>query len=140
MGFALAMQLLRHREDAADAVQDSLQRLVQKRRTFDPQRGHPRAWFLKIVRNRCLDVLRRRSRRRCDPLEPRAVAAPLEQRPDLTAEKREILEIVRQQLMALPDEQREIILLRDFHNLSYAEIDQTLKLRPSAVLNALKYF
>ena len=31
-------------------------------------------------------------------------------------------------------------LCRDCGYLSYAEIDQTLKLKPSALLNAMKYF
>ena len=51
-GFSLAVQLLRNRDDAADAVQDALHTVLCKRRRFDPNRGEIRAWFLKIVRNR----------------------------------------------------------------------------------------
>jgi RNA polymerase sigma-70 factor (ECF subfamily) len=131
------MQLLQHREDAADAVQDALQRLVQHRRAFDPQRGKVRAWFLKIVRNRCLDLLRSRSRRRAESLEPAELPTPTETRPDVTAEKREMLDLLKETLMSLPDEQREIILLRDFHQLSYAELAEVLSIAPGTVMSKL---
>ena len=137
MGFALAMQLLQHREDAADAVQDALQRLVQNRRAFDPQRGPIRPWFLKILRNRCLDLLRKRARRPCEALELREIAAPHEQRPDVSAERREMLSLLRQELMAMPESQREILLLRDFHSLSYAEIAEVVSIPVGTVMSRL---
>ena len=51
-GFSLAFQILQHREDAADAVQDSLHQLYRKQGQFDSERGTVQAWFLKMVRNR----------------------------------------------------------------------------------------
>ena len=56
-GFALAVQLLRNREDAADAVQDSLHTALNKRRMFDRRRGELRGWFLKIVRGHVSELL-----------------------------------------------------------------------------------
>jgi RNA polymerase sigma-70 factor (ECF subfamily) len=136
-GYALALQLLRHREDAADAVQDALQRLVQKRGLFDARRGTLRAWFLKIVRNRSLDLLRRRKRHRCDAADVVHVPAPARQRPDATVAEAELLNLVRKTLEDMPEPQREIILLRDFHQLSYAEIAEVLSIRSGTVMSRL---
>jgi RNA polymerase sigma-70 factor (ECF subfamily) len=136
-GFALAVQLLRNREDAADAVQDALHAALRKRHRFDPRRGHLRAWFLKIVRNRCLDVLRKRSRRRDQDVVLQEVAAPGPPRPDVAAERQELLDMVRRELMQMPPPQREILLLRDYHDLSYAEIAQVLSIPVGTVMSRL---
>ncbi len=133
------MQLLQHHEDAADVVQDCLQRLLKKPRMYDAQRGPLRGFFLKVVRNRCLDVLRQRRRGPGQvsadelPQVPDS-AAP---RPDQVVEQREMLALLRLELDGLPDEQREIILLRDFHNLSYAEISEVLSIPAGTVMSRL---
>ena len=130
------MQMLQHHDDAADAVQDSLHRLLRKRHWFDPGRGQLRAWFLKIVRNRCLDMLRSRSRRATEPMlnDPPAASG---QRPDQLAEKAEMSVLLKTTLMTMPEDQRELILLRDFHNLSYAEIAEVIAIPKGTVMSRL---
>jgi len=132
-GFALAIQLLGRHEDAADVVQDSLRKLVHGRQ-FDARRGNARAWFLKVVRNGALDVLRRRKPHDAEAVAELADAAPT---PDAAAEQGELSQIIRHELDALPAEQREIILLRDFHDLSYGEIAEVLDLAPGTVMSRL---
>jgi len=136
-GFALAVQLLRNREDAADAVQDSLHTALSKRRMFDRRRGELRGWFLKIVRNRCLDLLRKRTRRPNQPVEWSELAASSSQQPDVAAEKQEMVSLLRKELMALPQDQREIILLRDYHDLSYAQVAEVLSIPVGTVMSRL---
>lgn len=136
-GFALAMQLLRNREDAADAVQDSLHALLRKRRLFNPKRGDLRAWFLKIVRNRCIDQVRKRDRRPEESGEVSDIAYARGMPPEDVAETREEMELLRRELMAMPSDQREVILLRDFHNLSYAEIATVLSVKVGTVMSRL---
>ena len=136
-GFSLAVQLLRNRDDAADAVQDALHTVLRKRRRFDPDRGKLRAWFLKIVRNRCLDLLRQRARRHTETNRLAVMSASIEDRPDVAAEKRETLQLLMQQLMSMSQDQREIILLRDYHNLSYAEVAEVLSIPVGTVMSRL---
>ncbi len=132
-GFALAIQLLGRHADAADVVQDSLRKLLHSGR-FDARRGNARAWFLKVVRNGALDTLRRRK-----PHDAEAVAAlpDATPAPDEAAARSELAQIIRRELDALPTEQREIILLRDFHDLSYSEIAEVLALAPGTVMSRL---
>ncbi|MHC4997015.1 MAG: RNA polymerase sigma factor [Planctomycetota bacterium] len=139
-GFALALQMLGRREDAADAVQDALQQLLSRWSSFDPTRGELRPWFLKIVRNRCVDTIRQRARRRTEPADLDRVPRndhPGASQPADIVEKNETLQQLKGGLMAMPDDLREIILLRDFHNLPYAEIAQVLSVPKGTVMSRL---
>ena len=132
-GFALAIQLLGRHEDAADVVQDSLRKLVHSGQ-YDVQRGPKRAWFLKVIRNGALDVLRKRK-----PEDEEAVAQLKDSNlsPAEAAEKNELKHIIRQQLAGMDVTQREIVLLRDFHSLSYAEIAEVMEIRAGTVMSRL---
>ncbi len=136
-GFALAMQMLGRRDDAADAVQDSLHQLVRKWRSFDAERGELKPWFLTIVRNRCIDLIRRRSRQQTEHAELESLSDPASARSDTMAEQHEMNEILRSELMSMPESQREIILLKDFHNLSYAEVAKMLSIAKGTVMSRL---
>ena len=132
-GFALAIQLLGRHEDAADVVQDALRKLVHSGR-YNAQKGSPLAWFLKVVRNRALDTLRQYK-----PNDEEAVArlAAIAPPPDIAVERQELTEIMRRQLVAMSLDQREILLLRDFHDLSYTEIAEVLGIAPGTVMSRL---
>ena len=60
--FGLALRMLRRRELAEEIVQDSFVLFWRSAHTFDPSRGSAMAWLARIVRNRCIDVLRQRGR------------------------------------------------------------------------------
>ena len=61
-------------------------------------------------------------------------AAPM---PDEATARGELAQIILRELDMLPAEQREIILLRDFHDLSYGEIADVLDLAPGTVMSRL---
>lgn len=58
-GFALAYDLLGHRAEAEDAVQDALVRTLAKIGTLR-EPAALEAWFLRILTNTCIRALRRR--------------------------------------------------------------------------------
>lgn len=64
--YGLCLTMLRSREDAEEAVQDSFLKLFRARDRFDPAR-RLEPWLLRIAGNTCRDALRRR---RAEP--PRA--------------------------------------------------------------------
>lgn len=135
-GYAYAWSLLGHREDAADAVQSALASLWRHR--WRLRRGvSPRAWFFRVLRNRCLDMLRRRRvRGQAQPLNgdlpDRRTRGPEDE-----ATRRDELRRLRDALARLEPAQREIILLRDYHGLSYAEIANVLGIPPGTVMSRL---
>ena len=69
-----------------DLVQDVFLRVIKSAHTFDPQRASFRTWLLRIARNHCIDLGRRRGLIRFVPLlgeaephdEPGAAAAGVE--------------------------------------------------------------
>jgi len=60
--FGLALRILRRRELAEEILQDAFVLVWRNAHTFDPGRGSAMAWLARIVRNRCIDVLRQRGR------------------------------------------------------------------------------
>ena len=132
-GFGVAIQLLKHREDAMDVVQDSLRKLVHGGQ-FNQQLGTHRAWFLRVVRNGSLDALRQRK-----PNNEQVInEQPDKNRtPDVATEQSELSDLLQRELEAMPQDQREIILLRDHQDLSYAEIADVLALPSGTVMSRL---
>ena len=132
-GFGVAMQLLNHREDAMDVVQESLRKLVHGGQ-FNGKLGTHRSWFLRVVRNGSLDVLRRRK-----PHDTGALADQPDngKTPDVATERNELTELLKQELNSMPQDQQEIILLRDHQDLSYAEIADVLAMPAGTVMSRL---
>lgn len=130
---ALAFQMLGNADDAADAVHDAFATVLAKPAAYDFDRGPLKPWFLRVVRNRCLDLLRRRrpSDESVDTLvDGNATpeeAAEIDQR-DL-ALKRALAEI--------SSDQRQIVILRDYLDLSYAEIAKVLGVASGTVMSRL---
>jgi RNA polymerase sigma-70 factor (ECF subfamily) len=69
----LALGILRRRDLAEDAVQETFLQVWRHARSFDPGRGTAMAWMARILRNRCLDMLDKR--RRETTLEPEIMEA-----------------------------------------------------------------
>lgn len=130
---ALAIQILGNRADAADAVHDAFAQVLARPQAWDRRRGPLRPWFLRVVRNRCIDLLRRRTPTQAaedllaDPGASPEAALETEQRDRRLART----------LASLRPEQRQILVLRDYMDLSYAELADVLGLAPGTVMSRL---
>lgn len=132
--FRVSMSYLGNAEDAADAVQDALAKGWEKRHGLTKQEQF-RPWLMRILINRCKDMLRRRKRRSFFPLEEKTITTEMPL-PDAT-----IMEAVYN----LKPEQRTVILLRYMDEYTVAEIaaslgipEGTVKTRLRAARNNLK--
>ncbi len=134
-GFAYAFSVLRNRDDALDAVQSALLAVWKHRLRL---RGGPqrRAWFYRVLRNKCIDIIRRRQSRRTVQLDP-DIPQPRADTPADAASQAEQCRRVREALASLPADLREILILRDFHDLSYAEIARVLEIPAGTVMSRL---
>ena len=139
--YLLALQLMRNPDDALDVSQDAMLRFFSTLDRIKP--GRPvRPWLYAIVRNRARDLMRRRPVRRPDPIaadDPEAgveliSAAP---RPDADAERSELQRRVWRALALLSEDHREILVLRDYQDLSYEEIAAVLKIPMGTVMSRL---
>jgi RNA polymerase sigma-70 factor (ECF subfamily) len=122
----LARWLCRSPGDADDIVQEAFMRAY---RAFDTLRGpDARAWLLAIVRNCHLSALEQRRRRAYEPLteeheaQPAAAAAAPLPDPESASIERDERRTLARLIGALPEEQREVLLLRELEDLSYREI------------------
>jgi len=131
--YALAVQILGNAEDAADAVHDALAAALGRPGIYDAQKGPVKPWFLRMVRNRSIDLLRRR-RSTSDRVEELADAAP---GPAEAAEAADDERILNLALAALESDQRQIIVLRDYMDLTYAEIAAVLDIAKGTVMSRL---
>ena len=130
---SLATQILGNSEEAADAVQEAIAKVLGRPGSYDPKKGSLAPWFMRLVRNHCIDMLRRR---RAEPLEADALP-PTGPGPEASAEAAQRDEAIRSALAALSPDRREIIVLRDYMDLSYAEIASVLDLAPGTVMSRL---
>jgi len=131
----LAIGLLGNEQEGREIAQEALAKAWRARDSYD--RVRPFApWLYRIVRNSCRDALRRRTRHPQVQLDPNRVRSS-----DPSAIDRMSQAEVEAQLGAamqrLTAEHREIIALRHFQELSYAEIAEALEINPSTVMSRL---
>lgn len=135
-GFAFALHMLGDADDAADAVQEGLSALWSNRQRI--RRGHdPAAWFFRVLRNQCIDQLRRRKIRRHETVVGPGPTDERTRSPEVAAQQNEFVSRLREELAGLDSEHREIVLLRDFHGLSYAQIADVLSIPAGTVMSRL---
>lgn len=130
---ALAIQILGNREDAADAVHDAFATALARPESYDRSRGALKPWFLRVVRNRCIDLLRKR---RPTGIDTDLLADP-GAAPDEQLENRQRDLSLQKALAAISPEKRQIVVLRDYLDLSYAEIAMVLDVAPGTVMSRL---
>src|SRR6184192_2002863 len=116
----LAGHLLRDREDARDAAQESLAKLCVRIRQF---RGEAQfsTWLHRLVVNTCRDVAQRQRARATEPLlEDRRVARDGD--PSRAAAMSELRSELCRSLADLSAEQAQVVVLKDVVGLSFEEI------------------
>lgn len=119
-----------HRETAEDLTSDVFLRAFAKIGDFDAAKGTFSAWLYRIARNRVIDHYR--TAKPVDDIED--VWDLLRSGADVArdAEARERLRAVEGHLAALPAAQRDVVIMRAWDGLSYAEIAETLGKSESA--------
>jgi RNA polymerase sigma factor (sigma-70 family) len=122
-GLRIAQRLV-GRADAEDAVQEALYRTCRRRALADPE-----GWFIRVLVNHCLGVLRRRQLWRLVRHEPPEPART----PDRTDAMR-----LRDKVAALPLMQRTVVQLRFGEELPLAEIAAVLERSEETVKTHLK--
>ncbi|HRJ27518.1 MAG TPA: sigma-70 family RNA polymerase sigma factor [Fimbriimonadaceae bacterium] len=121
-----AHRILRDKEDALDAVQDTFLKAMRAIGRF--QAGRPvLPWLLRICTNCCVDAIRAR-KQRPDSIEPiEMTLADDAATADTILEQRWLQEEVRSALDRLPSRYREILWMRHYRDMEVAEIAEVLK-------------
>ena len=129
--FTVAVRMLGDADQASDAAQDAFVRAYRKLQTYDS--GHKFfSWLYRILVNECLNV--RRTRRLLEPLNAGMAAGDS---PYRTAEQAELRTGVRVALRRLTPAYREVVVLRHYAGLSYAEIAESVGVPQKTVKSRL---
>jgi RNA polymerase sigma-70 factor, ECF subfamily len=125
IAFGVALRILDDRHAAEECTQDSFVAVWRNAGRYDPGRASVSTWLISIVRNRAVDLVRRRVARATDPYAE--VESPGES-PDIadTIVAAELSSRVAAALAELPAAQREVVLLAYFHGLTHSEIAERL--------------
>lgn len=125
----LARQYLANAEEAQDALQEGF---VKFWRTRERARD-PVAYLFTCVRSAALDLRRSRLAR---TVRERAVAGDLFAAPAELDDRRQTLEAA---LQALPQEQREVVVLKIWSELTFAQIAEALHISANTVASRYRY-
>ncbi|MCR4909739.1 MAG: sigma-70 family RNA polymerase sigma factor [Bacteroidales bacterium] len=123
--YKVAFYILESEEEARDAVQDAFVKLWNDRDTLGDVNS-PKAYAIRLVKNLCIDRIRRQRLEFPEKLPERV--SPEGQ--DDEIDQKERLNMVMEAIKSLPDRQREILWLRTVENLSYDEISERLGMTP----------
>lgn len=144
--YNMAMYTVKNRDDALDVSQEVFVKLWQSLPTF---RGECsiKSYIMKLTKNASLDLMRKKSRRQSVSLtveNDKGEEAQLdlpdtsdEANPEQAYLREERIRKVREGLLRLDDEQRQIIIMRDMNGMSYAEIADALGLNEGTVKSRL---
>lgn len=130
---ALAIQMLGNPDDAADAVHDAYVKVFRKPGAYNANNGPLTPWFLRVVRNHCIDLIRRRRPTGTD-VEELVDPGP---GPDVLLTMSQRDQELQRALTKLSVAQRQIIVLRDYMDLRYADIADVLEIAPGTVMSRL---
>lgn len=117
----MALRMLRDEEAARDAVQSSMLKLWEIRNKINYNQN-PKAFVFKVVRNTCLDEIKRK---KADIADIPELEKHLQTVIDIYDES-EAVEIVKVLVNELPDGQREVLQLRDIDGLDFDEIAEIM--------------
>jgi RNA polymerase sigma-70 factor (ECF subfamily) len=141
---ALASRIVGRGAEAEDVIHDVFLEAWRHAADYDPARGSVKSWLLLRTRSRSLDVQKSaRVSKQAGGLDDAWLAELRDPASDTGAGADQTR--VRQVLVALPPEQREVLLLGYFEGLSSSEIAErmgvpigTVKSRVAAALSALR--
>ncbi|HVJ88229.1 MAG TPA: RNA polymerase sigma factor [Labilithrix sp.] len=147
--YNFALRQIRTPQVAEDIVQETFVRVVQNATDFKHEARFT-TWAYTITRNLCIDHLRKRALRKHPSLdESRGEDREGPTLGEKTADPRasverevvgtELKERIARAVDTLPDEQREVFLMREIANLPFKEIAQVTAVPENTVKSRMRY-
>ena len=119
--YRVAFYLLESESDAEDAVQELYLKLWSARSSLENV-NNPVAYGISILKNICIDRIRKRMVRKAEPLEK---VPQLEgDRPENRTDMKDTLRYLLEEMEKLPDKQRMVLRMRTIDGLEYDEISR----------------
>jgi RNA polymerase sigma-70 factor (ECF subfamily) len=148
--YNFALRQLRVQSVAEDVVQEAFVRVVQNAADFKHEARFS-TWVYTITRNLCIDQLRKRALRKHPSLDesrrgeegdgPTLGEQTADSRANVerSATGSELKERILKAVDTLPDDQREVFLLRELSNLPFKEIAEITGVPENTVKSRMRY-
>ena len=145
--YRFVYRMLPRREDAHDVCQETFLRILKKADRYRPGSRFS-TWMYQIEFNLCRDQARRRKRwgliiaerhefdeqERPADTKPPSYGDPLQE-----VEREETTRVVQRAMRELPQEQREVLIMKEFEGLKFREIAEILDCPESTVKSRMYY-
>jgi RNA polymerase sigma-70 factor, ECF subfamily len=148
--FTFLVRMLGDRERAEDLAQETFLRLVRSAPGWQAN-ARFKTWLYTIARNLCVDQSRRDRFRRAESLDARAPGADGEgpaliervasgeAGPERGAESARMQRLLARALASLPEEQREVFVLREQAGVPFKEIAAVVGINENTVKSRMRY-
>jgi RNA polymerase sigma-70 factor (ECF subfamily) len=136
--YNLCHRMLADPFEAEDAAQETFWKAFRNLRRYDMDRKFIN-WVLTIASNHCVDRLRRRRLRfvSLDEMVPGSLPTEKSLGPESVLVEQENQEAIQELLKVLGPQDRAVVVLKYWYEMSYEEIAETLSLTLSAVKSRL---
>lgn len=140
--FALCFGMLNREDEAKDAAQETFIAAFRNLRNF---RGDAKvsSWLHRIAINQCLTT-KRRTKSRAESFidddessNEQIFVAPAKISPSRTTEQNERLKFVQKAVQSLPIDLRQIVVMKEFEDMTFQEIAEVLEIPLSTVKSRL---
>lgn len=149
--FNFCLKMLGDRSAAEDAMQEVFLRVVRSAKEWERQ-AKLTTWIYTIARNHCIDAIRKAGYRKTASLDhalndAEGDATPLSERvadeegiaPDRGAESVRMRAVLGRALAALPDEQREVFVMREHAGMPFKDIAAVVGVPENTVKSRMRY-
>lgn len=150
--FNFILRFTGHRTRAEDVLQETWLKVVRSAREYEPKAKFT-TWLYTIARNLCVDSARKESYRQASSLEAPAGAnaggdegRPLGEglpdtgaSPERGAYNARLRPLLERALASLPEEQREVFVLREYSGIAFKDIAEVTGVSENTVKSRMRY-
>jgi RNA polymerase sigma-70 factor (ECF subfamily) len=150
--FNFILRFTGHRARAEDVLQETWLKVVRSAREYEPKAKFT-TWLYTIARNLCVDSARKESYRQTSSLEAPAGAGkngdegrPLGEglpdagaSPERGAFNARLRPLLERALASLPEEQREVFVLREYSGIAFKDIAEVTGVSENTVKSRMRY-
>lgn len=148
--FNFCLRLTGDADDAADCTQKTFIKVYQKIGSLKNTRVFS-AWMYRIALNQCRDELKRKERFRLFRFNPVSqqpehsdeisdpIDTDMDNNPEHSLQRSQLRLMIESALNRIPSEQREIVVMKEFQQLTFPEIAEILRLPENTVKSRLYY-
>ncbi|WP_224242804.1 sigma-70 family RNA polymerase sigma factor [Hyalangium gracile] len=138
--YRFGLRMCGSEEDAKEVLQETLLAAFRGLHTFRGEAALS-TWLYQVARTHCIRLRRRHvgAPEEFQPLDSASAArvAAEQEPPDMVSHARQVGEVLQAAILALPEAQREVLLLRDVEGLTAEEAAQVLGIEVAALKSRL---